>query len=29
MKELGRLTLQGYPKILDLLEKEFFAIRGM
>jgi hypothetical protein len=28
-KELERLTLQGFPKILDLLEKEFFAILRM
>jgi hypothetical protein len=29
MKELERLTLQGFPKIVDLLEKEFFAILRM
>jgi hypothetical protein len=29
MKELERLTLQGFPKIFDLLEKEFFAILHM
>jgi hypothetical protein len=28
-KEFERLTLQGFPKTLDLLEKEFFAIRSM
>jgi hypothetical protein len=28
-KELESLTLQGFPKIVDLLEKEFFAILHM
>jgi hypothetical protein len=29
MEEVERLTLRGFPKILDLLEKEFLAIRSM